>query len=321
MQRLDASTAPRYAALTYPTFRRWLEDPAYQDRAVAVGYSFWGRPLGLALGAAGTDPHKKGQVISLFVDPTCRRQGLGAALLARLEQELIARTAERAFAFYPGHRPMTPVVEHLFTQAGWAPPTPRTFTCRCRGADVGRMAQAPWMNPPSLPEGFELFPWAELRPDERDALEREQQEYPFAEPTLWPFLSQVYQWDPVGSLGLRYDGAVVGWMLTRRAGDATINFSKLFVRHGFRATGRAVVLMTEAIKRHVAHDGHHPRFEGAWEVAADNAPMVRFLRRRLTPYLTSMTETYCTSKTLMPPSTEGARYPRAARPAGCAVTA
>jgi GNAT superfamily N-acetyltransferase len=296
MQPLDPSQYPHFAPLTYPMFRLWLEDPALLDRTVAVGYSFLGRPMALALGATPARS-QEGQVLSLFVHPGCRRQGLGAALLDRLERELAARGVNRVRAVYTAQKPMTPVVEHLLAQAGWETPTPRMLVCRCTGEATVRLLAAPWMNPPPLPEGFEMFPWADLRTAEREALEAEQHTHPFVEKGLWPFFEGA-TFEPVSSLGLRYQGTVIGWMLNRREDASSICFDRLFVRQAFRKTGRAVVLLTESIKRQATLDPSHPARCGLWQVRADNAPMVRFVRRRLGPYLTSTTETYQTFKTL-----------------------
>lgn len=153
------------------------------------------------------------------------------------------------------------------------------------------------MNPPPLPENFEIFPWADLRATERVALETEQQAHPFVEKGLWPFFEGAC-FEPVSSLGLRYKDTVIGWMLNRREDAYAISFGHLFVRNAFRKTGRAVVLLAASIKRQATHDRSHPNRCGIWQVRADNAPMVRFVRRRLGPYLTSVTETNQSFKTL-----------------------
>ena len=88
--------------------------------------------------------------------------------------------------------------------------------------------------------------------------------------------------EPLNSLGLRRDGAVVGWMATHRLRADLVQYTCLFVREGV-ARGRSIALLAEAVRRQVR--AGVPLM--AFMMDASNAAMHRFLERRLTPYVVS----------------------------------
>jgi lantibiotic modifying enzyme len=108
---------------------------------------------------------------------------------------------------------------------------------------------------------------------------------------LDPFLEGQPPFESFNSLGLRYQDEVVGWIITKRAAPGIIRYDRLFVQQQFRKTARAVALLAESIRRQWEYEGHLPGRGGVWRTNAGNAPMARFIKRRLGPYLTSMTET------------------------------
>jgi hypothetical protein len=61
----------------------------------------------------------------------------------------------------------------------------------------------------------------------------------------------------------------------------------------------AKTLVVAAIQRQYALDGHLPEVGGVWRTRLDNLTMVRVIKRRLRPYLTTVLETSTTSKILV----------------------
>jgi GNAT superfamily N-acetyltransferase len=294
---LTARTALSYASLTYPHFRFLFNRfEQFQDSTVAVGYSLFSEPIGLALTQLCPDC-QAAHVRSVFVRPAYRGQGIGTALLTRLEQEVAQRTYALLNVEYPADRPETSTWEHILNKAGWQPPRLTSLRCAILGKPlVDELMRAPWMQQTHLPEGFELFLWSDLDADERQQIEAQQFDGQY-EHGLEPMIGE-RPFEPLNSLGLRYHGEVIGWMLTVRTAPGRILYDRLFIAPQFRRRGQAVPLIVSAIQRHYAREGHLPEVGGVWRTQVENLPMVRFIRRRLQPSLSSLVEFNTSYKTL-----------------------
>ncbi len=142
-------------------------------------------------------------------------------------------------------RPKAIVTEALPANSGWQPLQVAMLLCKGTMTDI---AYAGWLHRYRLPEGFEIFPWSELTTNERhNILARQRRELWFP-PELTPF-QEVQRIEHLNSLGLRHHSEVVGWMITHRVAEDTIQYTSLFVRKELQGLGRAVPLLAEAIKR------------------------------------------------------------------------
>lgn len=280
---------PAYAALTYPGYRELLgtENPP-AGPLLGVGYSLFGQPIGLALAVCSTA--SSADLLSLLVLEEFRNHGIGTTLLARLQEELRQDGFHTITCVYPLHKPSTPTLERLLARQGWQAPRPRLLICRIQGAEVERMLQAPWMHPPPLPAAFTICPWHSATATELAELEATLATEPPFDPTLSPFFNP-QPYETCNSLGLRYHGSIIGWMLTRRLAPGLICYERLFVMPPFQRTGRAITLLAEAIRRQYTYEIDLPSKGGVWLTQATNLPMARFIKRRMAPYLTSLTET------------------------------
>ncbi len=194
-------------------------------------------------------------------------------------------------------------VEKLLARHGWSAPQAATLLCKSDGeANIEALMQDPWMTQYRLPETFSLFPWAELSDSEfqQIAAQHATEDYEQGYAPLREGLAAV------NSIGLRYRGEVVGWMLCKPLGGTRILYENLFIQRGLRSLGRAAVLLAESIKWHYARDG--ARLCGIWRTQASNKPMAAFIKRRLGPYLSELEETRRSDKVLvrhLPPFPKG----------------
>jgi GNAT superfamily N-acetyltransferase len=278
--------APEYARLTFPAYRCLLDK---SDRAVAVGARRHGEAVGLGL--AAVDPASgAAAILSIAVAAHCRRQGIGTALLQGLESALRPRyhgvgavMTDKTAAF--------PVLQRMLERQGWSLPAQRMLICQ---TNLRCMLEAPWMNQPPLSAAFTIFPWRELSEPEAAAL-REKRDFDYPD-GLSPFqLDEPFE--PVSSLGLRFEGKVAGWIITHLLEPATIRYSVMFVRAELQRRARAVALLVESIKRFGAHPLGH-RVTATFAVNVNNAPMMAFAERRLKPYLTAMYHSYQCTRSL-----------------------
>lgn len=302
---LDPATADACAAMTFPVYRHFLAlrpAPRHPEQGddevvepIAMVARSQGRPVGLALAElpidTGADPERGPEVLSLFVRPEDRKRGIATALLEALE----ARVGERGFpelkAVYMGGRPGNAALERVLEKRGWSAPAVRTVTLRFtpRGA-----RNCPWYGRARLSAEYEIFPWTELRPEERDEIRRSQAAAIWIPPGLEPWRHDAHGFDAVSSLGLRYRGRVVGWVINHRVSPTTVRFTCSYMRKDLGRRGRIMPLYTESLRR-LEDTGCA---DCLFVTPVEFPTMVDFVKNRCAPWEGSLTETYGVSKRL-----------------------
>jgi uncharacterized protein (TIGR03032 family) len=293
MDMTVAAAVKEYEALTFPSMRKQAQARRITEPLVTMATAHQGQFVGLAL-AEVLPAGDTARVLSLFVAPEHRRRGVGAAMLAHLERALIREGCTRVTLAYRTNWPSVPAIERLLQKRGWSAPQTRMLICK---TSTERIAEASWLDQASLPDGFTVFPWSELTPQEREEIQRRQEAEEWYPRVLTPFQEEERQ-EPLNSLGLRHQGQVVGWMITHRSAPDTIQYTSLFVQPELQGQGRALPLLVEAIRRQVAVAGDVPY--GIFQVEVENEPMTKFLNHYLQPYLTSLAELRRSRKSLRP---------------------
>lgn len=186
----------------------------------------------------------------------------------------------------------TPALENLLHKCGWTSPQPRMLVCK---GEMEKGIQAPWLKQYSqLPAAYTIFPWREITTQERQAIERQQATQPWIPEDLIPFKYDK-QIEPLNSLGLRYQGQVVGWLISHRIFPDTIRYTCAFCRPDIQKKGRMITLFYEAAKLQL--NAKIPHF--IWTTPMNHQSMVAFVKYRCLPYLTSIQETRIISKLLL----------------------
>ncbi len=313
---LDSGSVRSYAWMTLPSRRVALLSATADGPVFAVGCRVFGSPVGLIL--ARREENRSASVLSLFVHKDFRNRGVAAALMERLEEELVDRGCTKIHAEYKMDAPCVPALERIFRKLHWENPEPYLLRCRLQGDDVHRLMRSPWMSGYRLPSEFEIYPWIEATNDDRDDAGEIVRSLGLHGTVrfLDPVAFDPLRFDPLNSLGLRHKGKTIGCTLTRRVGPGLMSYDWMFVAREFQRTARGPLLLAEAVKRHVAHDRDHPNVGGVWSCYALNAPMVAFVKRRVGPYITHMDETKISVKLLDARSGESSttQHDRAAMP-------
>ena len=262
----------RLAAVPALRTQRYLAEQAVTDKHAANEHV-------VAMALAAVRPDGLGQVYSLATVPAQRQQGMATALLGRLEARLAEAGCPAVQALYRTDLRSLVAVETVLAKRGWDPPRPAQYLFRGTAA----VLDTPAFQGLALPDGCTLFDWVALTEAERRALTRRiGHTIPAA---LSPF-QQPNRLDAACSVGARYQGEVVGWMLLHQVGeDGVRQYTTLWVRRDFVRTPLALALLRTAIERH-AHQS--PDGRGLFSVQADNRSMVNLARRRLglTPTVT-----------------------------------
>lgn len=288
IEPLTTADADACRPLTFPRYYGVLPEAGADGPAFGVKAANALGPAGLAL-AYARPGEPNAQLLSLFVAPAQRNAGLGTTLLRRLEETLAAAGCERLWATYSSGPAAAPAFERVLEKRGWEPPRPQVTIFK---SDMAHLGRAPWLELP-LPEEFSAVPWGELGEAEREGVLAGQTGQPWYPEDLSPFLEPDIM-EPLTSVGLRFEGRVIGWMICHRIAEDAIRYSSLFVREEFRERRLGVPLVAAALRRQRAS----PIARLIWIVSVKNAVMLRLVERYLTPYLTSRSESRGASTTL-----------------------
>jgi GNAT superfamily N-acetyltransferase len=280
---LDSSKASSYENLTFPLYRNILYDLDNNKSMIAIAASNNEQPLGLAI-AEIRPQDRSAQVHSIFVEPSHRSHGIGTALLTNLQVEIGCRAGRTVEMVYTIGKPTTPALERLLQKCQWTSPQPRMLLCN---GSVEKVMEASWMKKYSqLSEDYTIFPWTEITEQERNMIKNLQQEQSWIPEDLIPF-NHEKGLEPLNSLGLRYQGQVVGWVINHRLYPDTIRYTCSFVRKDLQKMGRIISLYAEAAKLQM----QAKILRGIWTVPMEHESMVKFVRQRWMPYLDSVVET------------------------------
>jgi len=292
IRRLHRTTIEPYILLIQSGLRLRLLAGQEKENLLTVGASFLGQAVGVAVAWQDTE---RANLLDLYVLPDYRRAGIGTALLAAVEEEARRSGVSALHALYRANE-HTPAFEGLLAAQGWTTPRlqSKVFWTSCSAGYDG-WSQRYRFRPP-----YEPVPWAEITPAERQAIARRGEEgwYP---DNLSPFNRPDDDWDAETSLGLRYKGEVVGWLLTIREFPDQIRVEIMFVDPPLQRLGRGILLICEMIRRY-CNDGDYAggcNEHCYWRVSPENEGMIRWSQRSFPGRFTDEYEEWYSEKILI----------------------
>ena len=284
-------TAFFFQALTFPVYRELLSTEKLEKSVIAIGATDQSnQPAGLIL--AQIEPHKHStELLSIYVKPHLRSQGMANAMLNRLEEESLRRGIKSVHCSYTTGQPTTIALEKLFQKRNWTSPQTRQFIYKCDR----RILQASWLHQKyNLPSGFSLFLWRSITIEEKRQIVERQKAERWIPQDLTPFQYEK-SFEPANSLGLRYQDKVVGWLITHRVTNNTIRYTCGFVQKELQAFGLIFPLYIEAAKRQASF---FPNYKASWAVPIAHKSMISFAQRNLAPFALSSEQSKYSSKRL-----------------------
>ena len=274
IQLSDAKAAAQYRSMTFPAYQGLLNFNSAVVAPLAIGTLQNEAPAGLAL--LVTNPSAaEGELLSIFVSPRLRRNGIALELMQRTLAYCKKQNIQKISATYMSGQDSTQTLENIFKKTGWALPQTRMLVVRC---SLDSIKSAPWLNRYELPKGYEVLPWAQVTSAEREALRVSNLEKPWIAPDLVPFDFEE-NYEPVTSVALRVNGAIVGWCLNHVV-DGILRFTCSFLRCDLQRLGRIVLLYSESVSRMPVGG----LSVGMWTVPIKHAGMVNFARKHMQPY-------------------------------------
>jgi GNAT superfamily N-acetyltransferase len=258
IEALDRGQASGLVRMTFPAYRHLLglePVPRHPDEGdfrpvqpIAIGARQDDALVGLALAEVPVKGDRdSATLLSVFVDESYRRRGIGTALVEGVEAEVARRGHARLGVVYMTGRPLIDALETLLARRGWSPPATRAMTMRATLDELRRMR---WYGRVRLPApDFEIFPWTGLTSDEKQWLATSQRAQPWMTEGLEPWRHDHAGFDEISSVGLRHRGQVVGWVINHRLAGGVVRFSGAFVRRDHARHGRIFALYTDSIER------------------------------------------------------------------------
>jgi GNAT superfamily N-acetyltransferase len=213
-----------------------------------------GRAVGLALAEAPLcDDAAEPQLLSIFVRPEARQQGIGTALVAAVEATARELGHRRLGAVYTTGKRSIPWVVRIFAARGWDAPRPGSLVATfAPQAALGCDRFTPILVR-GYRRGLEIFPWSELGPHELDEIRKSDDEQHWIAPALNP-----WQYDPqcldASSFGARCQGQVVGWVLNHRVSQEQVRWSVSYMHPALSRRGKVMALYHASLT-HLVEEG------------------------------------------------------------------
>lgn len=294
-RRLQAPVDDSFRTMTFPVYRHLLSmqpaprHPEQGDvndvRPLAIAAYDGDEAVGLVLAVLPTATGEVPEVLSLCVVAAHRNRGVGTRLVLELENLLREGGVRTVEAVYMTGKESVAAIERILEKRGWPAPAVRTVTLRFTPEEAYR---TDWFGRlPLEPPEYEIFPWTEVTDEDREHLQRSNESSRWIAEGLEPWTHDKHGFDPISSVGLRYRGEIVGWVINHRVSEDTVRFTCSFMRKDLGRRGRILPLYTAAIKRLRGAGVGNCLF-----VAPVEYPnMVAFVKRRCAPWAGFLGET------------------------------
>lgn len=298
MSPLRSWTFPAYQHLLSltPTVRRPDRGDRRPIQPIAfVSFATGDTPTGLVLGCVPSGPSpaeldisNDPELLSVFVIPDFQKRGIGRRLVGELETKVKESGYQQLSAIYMTGSPGAETLERLLISRLWSPPELRM---RIYKGDLKEFMSAPWYSN-SSPPGFQFFCWREVKPSELRRLKISQLNTGWIPSSLTPWSYDIESSDAYCSLGIRFHGDIVGWILTHRLPGDTLRITCAFIRGDLGRLGRSLPALSESLRRALSSGFKRIVFA----VSIDNPHVIRFAERRFKPWLSECAETRGCSK-------------------------
>lgn len=289
---LSPATASPYASFTYRKFRPWLLDERHPDapRLIALGARHGDEPVGLVV--AGIEGNgDEATLCSIFVTKRHRQGGVGAHLLAALEETCRARGLPRLATRFHETGDITGL-HRLLASTGWG--TPRLISRYHRFA-LPPLAGSRWLTRRHAASRYRVIPWAEVAPGDWEEAERalavETDNPEYFQPRRHTKVLM-----PACCFALFEEDRLAGWSLVDQEIASTLYYRSLYIRPPYRNKGLGIALA--AATGHAALESGATH--GVLQVLEENLEMRKILQRLVLPLQPQITDYLETERILSP---------------------
>lgn len=192
---------------------------------IALGAKSEEGPVGLLLGWIESS---RANVNSVFVSKAHRRQGIATQLVVMAEQFSRENGAVKIMASLSANSNSEPI-RGVFKCNDWMPAVRQRFLTAMCGPEM-KLADAPWLKRNLNDDRLEVFPWHEVTEGELAKLKEVEKSDDCWFPEILSPLGDTSNLHKPTSLGLRFEGELIGWVVTQKAIEGPIVFSTMFAK-------------------------------------------------------------------------------------------
>ncbi len=272
--------AGNYLDYTYPVAREALLNPEDKTLILVAAHS-GGDTIGFGFGWGAKKPNPGFELISLYINPFLRQQGVGSAILSKIEKGFAELGYREGVYFLMAEDDENPLGKFL-VHNNWRQASIRQIICK---STIDLAYETPWLIRARLPRGYRIKLWDEVSKIERAAIQRRQESSdPWYADDQDPFTKED-DCHKDTSLALMKGDEVVGWVITHVIGEKVLRWTISFVSPDLQSIGRILPLWWEVAQRQ-AKLTDLKRF--TWGVPVAHPRMLRFAQTRMKPWLESM---------------------------------
>ena len=280
-----AQVIDQFNILTFPRLDQQIKVTKFNEPLVIVVAKNQQQYIGAII--LETHPNGVAKIVSWYVLPPFRNLGIGKELLSRSEKLLRKNKFNSIHGEYRSDWKSISAFEHILQTRKWEEPKIKVYLCK---SSMDVILKAPWMNKLSLPKGMELFLWKNITQEEKNEILHKKQTQNWYPEHLSPFQHE-NRMDLATSIGLKFQGKIVGWMITHRLKADTAEFTAAFIDQDLAGGGlRKQSLFLPVLAKSL----HYLREDGAkygiWQMQVDNPSIHKFVDKFLKPYLISFVE-------------------------------
>lgn len=291
LQNLDQQDLEAYQALIEKKYWKCLQgvDPWGIDTAEIYAFgaiSSKGQPIGLAL-ATYYPNLSLAKLIRFEIIKEFSTNELSIRLLRSLEDKLKSLNCYLLTYLFPATDPEYTETNRIFKEAGWSDPSLLIVRCHFNVKEF----HPAWLDPCLkilLPQDFKIFPWRTLKPKDVELLKHQQEEktFPLGVSPLHDEKSIEY----INSLGIRYKGNVIGWIITNRIDRDTVSFSSFYLDRDFRGSKVALSMLARSIN--LLKKTSIPKAVLEFNLSQVDKYWIGFVKKKLVPHATKVERLY-----------------------------
>ena len=272
---LKSDTVNDFLYFTFPKYRLvFLTEDV--ETLCAIGVRVGKKPAGLIMSKL-IPAEKKAVVLSVSVKSIHRRKGIATNLFGKLEDFLLGNGYRTITIDYIKDSKSIDYLEKILARCGWEEPEVKTMLCKIH---YKKLLKSGWLTKYGLPEEYSIFLWKDISDEEKKIIfsyENKDGWYPH---NLNPFTLGANNQSP-NSLGLKYNGQIIGWIIVQKLSKNALNYARLFVCRDFQDMGKVIVMLAEAIKLQAKAKIAY----GFFSFDMDNKRMKLFYEKRFKPYV------------------------------------
>ncbi|MBF0224721.1 MAG: GNAT family N-acetyltransferase [Desulfobacterales bacterium] len=298
-RKLNGNNTELFTNMTFPAYRhllngesnfKFLTIESELVKPCIIGAYNDNEPIALALAGINFEKNEA-ELLSLFVINEYRNKGIGCELLLRVEEEIRFDSVVLLTAVYMTGSPGTEAVEHIIEKCGWEKPYMRMASVRF---NCDTFQNVPWLNKYKNIKGYDTFLWKDITNDEKNFIQQSQKENPWIPDDLVPWLYDKDGFEPTTSLGIKYKGDIVGWIINHKHDNETLRVTCGFIRVDLGKMG--LILPASSVSFNLMRKEGFTK--GMFTTPIKHPRMISFIKNWIAPWTSFIGETRGASKHL-----------------------